>query len=91
MHTLIVALHLIALAITSMVLCAQATIAHESGQLVRLLQPSQAELLDEKEASLVFHDGLTNKTVDTASSSDFNRTDAMLITGVVETTQRPIP
>jgi len=54
MHTLIVALHLIALAITCMVLCAQATITDESGQLLRLLQPSQAELLDEKEGSLIF-------------------------------------
>jgi len=90
-HSLVVVWHLIALAITSIALCSDATVADESWQLTRLLHPSQAGPLDESTVDIVNHDGLTDKTLHTALLSHFDGIGAMTFTSVVETTQQTIP
>ena len=91
MHSLVVVWHLIALAITSIALCSDATVADESWQLARLLNPSQAGPFDESTVGIVNHDGLTDKTLNTALHSHFDGIGAMTFTSVVETTQQTIP
>lgn len=91
MHSLVVVWHLIALAITSIALCSQASKTDENWQLTRLLQPSQAGLLDEKKGKTVIHDGLTAKAVNSAPGWRVDRIDAMTSTGVVVMTPRPNP
>ena len=77
--------HLIVCMFASAPLCASSDTVIESWQMTRLFKPTQADLVREARGSVMIYDGLTDKTIDKALDSHFERIDAMMFTRVVVT------